>query len=398
MIRQLERRLRLGMVGGGPGAFIGGVHRIAARLDDRYELVAAALSSSPEKSRSAGSQLRIPRVYGDYREMARMEAQHPEPIDIVAIATPNSTHFPIAKEFLDAGFHVICDKPMTTKLDDARKLCDLVRTTDLIFGVTYTYSGYPMIRQAREMIAEGELGRIRSVQVEYAQDWLATSVETYGSKQAEWRTDPEKSGPGGCLGDIATHAYHLACFTTGLSPTEIAAEISTFVPGRKLDDHVQAILRFEGGAVGGLWASQVAVGNDNRLVLRVYGERGGICWTHDQPNNLEVALLGEPTRRIVRGGPGVGLLSSEATRIPSGHPEGFLEAFAQLYSDIAEQVTARLEGRLPRTSSLLVPDVTDGAHGVQFIEAALRSSRNNSEWERLGRIVRIPADSYEAYK
>lgn len=377
MSTTLNRRLRLGMVGGGPGAFIGAVHRIAARIDDKYELVAASLSSSAEKTRAAAADLHIARPYGSFQEMAEAEGKREDGIDVVAIVTPNSTHHAIAKAFLKAGIHVICDKPMTTTLADAEDLQREVERTGLLFGLTHTYTGYPMVRQMREMCAAGELGKLRMIQVEYAQDWLATPVD---NKQAEWRTDPAVSGPGGCLGDIATHAFQLACFTSGLRPTEIAAELSTFVPGRRVDDNVQAMLRFEGGAKASLWTSQVAIGNENYLRLRLYGEKAGLSWEQENPNYLYFSPLGQPTQRITRGGATTGKAAAYATRIPSGHPEGYLEAFAQLYRDMAEQITARLEGRAADPQTLNLPGVDDGVHGLKFIDAVITSSKSGSAW------------------
>lgn len=368
------------MVGGGPGAFIGAVHRTAARLDDRYELVAAALSSDPEKSLAAAQELHVPRAYGSFAEMAREEARRPDRIDAVAIVTPNNTHHAIARAFLEAGIHVICDKPLTTTLEDAEDLSATVQRTGLIFGLTHTYVGYPLVRQAREMVLAGELGAIRMIQVEYAQDWLSTPLEATGSKQADWRTDPARSGPAGCLGDIGTHAFHLACFTTGLRCTELAADLTTFVPGRRLDDNVQLMLRFAGGAKGSLWASQIAVGEENHLHLRIYGEKASLAWEQQNPNYLRFTPLGEQPRIITRGGPGVGAAAQYATRIPAGHPEGYYEAFAQLYTDLAEQITARIEAREPDARSLLVPGVKDGVVGIQFIQTVLDSDRNASAW------------------
>jgi len=371
------------MVGGGPGAFIGAVHRTAARLDDRYELVAAALSSDSEKSLAAAKDLYIPRAYKSFSEMAAGEAAREDRIDAVAIVTPNHMHYPVAKEFLNAGIHVICDKPLTTTIEDAVELSKIVARTGLIFGLTHTYMGYPMVRQAREMVLGGELGAVRMIQVEYAQDWLTTAVEVSGMKQADWRTDPARSGPGGCLGDIGTHAFHLACFTTGLTCQEIAADVSTFVPGRRVDDNVQVMLRFSGGAKASLWASQVAPGNENNLRLRIYGEKAGLSWSQENPNYLTFTPLGEQPRLITRGGPGTGAAATWATRIPAGHPEGYFEAFAQIYTDIAEQITARIEGRAAEPSSLLIPGVDDGVNGVRFINAALDSSRRGSAWTPL---------------
>lgn len=375
-----NRRLRLGMVGGGPGAFIGAVHRIAARLDDRYDLVAAALTSDPERNLPAAKELQIPRGYRTFEKMAADESKHPDGAEVVSIVTPNHLHYAPAKAFLEAGIHVICDKPLTTTLQNALELAEIVKRTGLVFGLTHNYTGYPMVRQAREMVQAGELGPIRIIQVEYVQDWLATPLERTGQKQAEWRTDPARSGPGGSLGDIGTHAYNLACFVTGLSCEQVAADVSTFVPGRRLDDNVHMLLRFSQGAKGSLWATQIAPGNENNLQLRVYGEKAGLSWRQEDPNELIFTPLGEPRRSIRRGGAGTGPAAAHATRIPNGHPEGYLEAFAQLYTDLAEQIGAKIEKRAPNPDSLLVPGVADGIEGVRFIEAALKSSQRASAW------------------
>lgn len=380
-----RRRLRLGMVGGGPGAFIGAVHRIAARLDDRYELVAAALSSDREKSLAGAKELNIPRAYGSFQEMATSEAKLPDGIEVVSIVTPNHMHHAPAKAFLEAGIDVICDKPLTTTLEDALDLAKTVTRTGLVFGLIHNYTGHPLVRQAREMVAAGELGPIRLVQVEYVQDWLSTPLEKTGQKQAGWRTDPARSGPGGSLGDIGTHAYNLACFVTGLTCEKIAADVSTFVPGRRLDDNVHMMLRFSSGAKGSLWASQVAPGNENNLRLRVYGEKAGLEWHQENPNELSFTPLGQPKQVIRRGSAGTGRAAAHATRIPSGHPEGYLEAFAQLYNDLAEQIVSRREKRAPDPLSLLAPTVEDGVEGVRFIKTALESSRNGSEWTAISR-------------
>ena len=385
MKEKLTRRLRLGMVGGGPGAFIGAVHRIASRIDDKYELVAASLSSDPERTRSAAAELHIARPYASFEEMAKAEAAREDGIDLVAIVTPNATHYAIAKAFLDAGINVMCDKPMTTTLADAEDLAAEVKSTGLLFGLTHTYAGYPMVRQMREMVAAGELGPIRMIQVEYAQDWLAKPVE---NKQAEWRTDPARNGPAGALGDIATHAYHLACFTSGLQAVEIAADLTTFVPGRRVDDNVQAMLHFESGAKASLWASQVAAGEENYLRLRIYGDKAGLSWEQENPNYVRFAPLGEPARTISLGGAALGAsglskAAMYATRVPSGHPEGYLEAFAQLYRDMAEQITARLEGREPDPLAMSLPGVEAGVSGLRFIEATIASSKSNSAWTPL---------------
>jgi predicted dehydrogenase len=382
---RMNRRLRLGMVGGGPGAFIGAIHRIAARMDDRFELVAGALSSDPERSRAAALDLHVgpERAYGNFAEMAAAEARRPDRIDAVSIVTPNHAHFGPAKAFLEAGIHVICDKPLATTVEDALALAEMVRRSGLIFGLTHNYTGYPLVRQAREMIEAGELGQIRVVQVEYAQDWLTTAVEATGQKQAVWRTDPAQSGPAGSLGDIGTHAYNIACFVTGLQCEQVAADVSIFVPGRRLDDNVHTLLRFEGGARGMLWASQVAAGSENNLRLRVYGEKAGLEWGQENPNYLRFMPYGKPPMTISRAGAGATASAKHASRIPSGHPEGYLEAFAQLYADLAEQMEARNEGRAPRASSLLVPGVEEGVAGVRFIGAVLESSRQDSAWVKL---------------
>ncbi|WP_047497188.1 Gfo/Idh/MocA family protein [Terriglobus sp. TAA 43] len=380
---KLQRRLRLGMVGGGPGAFIGAVHRMAARLDDRFELVAAALSSDPEKSKSFAKEIHVPRAYGSYQEMAEAEAKHPEPIDVVAIVTPNSTHYPVAKAFLNAGIPVMCDKPMTMTVDEAEDLAAIVHKSGLTFGLTHTYSGYPMVRQMREMILDGALGKIRMINVAYVQGWLSTPVEQTGAKQAEWRTDPTKSGKGGALGDIATHAYHIALFTTGLKAESIAADVTTFVPGRRLDDNVQAMIRFEGGAKASLIASQIAAGIENDLTLRIHGELGSFEWHQENPNYLIHSPLNDAPRTITRGGPTAGPWAVYSTRVPSGHPEGYLEAFGQLYKDLAELLAAKLEDREPNPISKLLPDVQDGVRGMRFIDAVLASSENGSAWTKL---------------
>jgi predicted dehydrogenase len=378
----IRRKLRLGMVGGGPGAFIGGVHRIAARLDGHYDLVAGAMASDPARAKAAAISLGInpDRAYGTFEDMVAGEKGRADRIDAVAIVTPNFAHYAAAKAFLESGFHVICDKPVTTSLATARALAETVESTGQIFGLTHNYTGYPMVRQAREMIAAGEVGEVRVVQVEYAQDWLSTPLELTGQKQAEWRTDPARSGPAGCLGDIGTHAYHLAAFITGLQCREIAADLSIFVPGRRLDDNVHVMLRYGEGARGMLWASQVAPGNENNLRLRVYGERGAIAWHQEDPNYLHFTPLGEPPRLIRRNGAGANAVAAHASRIPAGHPEGYLEAFAQLYADLAEQMTARIENRSPDPMSLLVPDIAAGVAGMRFIEGALESARRNSAW------------------
>lgn len=379
------RRIRLGMVGGGRDAFIGKVHRIAARLDDHFVLVAGALSSDAERAQQSGIDLRLAaeRTYVDYMEMARSEAMRRDGIEAVSIVTPNDSHFAIAKAFLESGMHVICDKPLTTDSADAETLVKLAAAKDRILAVTYNYSGSPLIRQARAMVAEGILGNIRLVNVEYVQEWLSSALENTGQKQAAWRTDPARSGVGGCIGDIGTHAFHLACFVTGLDIEELSAELSTFVHGRRLDDNAQVLLRFKGGARGSLWASQVAPGNENSLRLRVYGERGGLEWHQEAPNRLLHTPLGESTRVITRAGAGANAAAERATRIPSGHPEGYLEAFATIYAEVAAAIRARSQDR-PPSPEITFPTGDDGLAGVRFVEAAVASSRNGAAWTRFG--------------
>ena len=374
------RRLRLGMVGGGEGAFIGGVHRIAARLDDQFELVAGALSSDPDRAASSAATLRIApeRSYADFRAMATAEAGLPDGIDVVAIVTPNHLHHAPARAFLDAGIDVICDKPLARTLAEAEDLVGAVSTSGRVFVLTYNYTGYPMVRHAREMIRAGALGAIRIVQVEYLQDWLSTALEASGHKQAAWRTDPERSGAGGALGDIGTHAFNLAEFVTGLSCEAVAAELTAFVPGRRLDDNANMLLRFAGGARGSLWCSQVAPGHENGLRLRVYGEAGSIEWTQEHPNQLRHAPLGQSPLVLSRGGPGAGVAAAQATRLPAGHPEGYLEAFAQIYRDAAQLIRAHRDGVQPPAECALLPGVADGLRGLRFVAACVKSNIGGS--------------------
>lgn len=379
-----EPRIRLGMVGGGSGAFIGAVHRIAARIDDHYELVAGALSSTPEKSRQSGAELGLDpaRTYDDFKSMAIREAKLKNGIEAVAIVTPNHMHYPAAKEFLRRGIHVICDKPLTSNLSDAKKLLKIAKESDALFVLTHNYTGYPMVRQAREMVGNGELGEIRIVQVEYPQDWLAEPIEQTGQKQAAWRTDPKQSGAGGSTGDIGTHAYNLASFVTGLELEELAADVHTFVPGRQLDDNAHVMLRFAGGAKGMLWCSQVATGHENGLKLRVYGTKGGIEWVQADPNYLWFTELGKPRQLITRNGAGSNAASARVSRIPSGHPEGYLEGFATIYSEAARAIHAKRQGK-PVDPDVIYPTVEDGVKGVAFVEACIASSKRNGAWIKL---------------
>ncbi|MET0168958.1 MAG: Gfo/Idh/MocA family oxidoreductase [Aliihoeflea sp.] len=376
--------IRLGMVGGGKDAFIGAVHRIAARLDGEYQLVAGALSSTPQRALESGRALGLDdkRIYGSYRDMASREARLKDGIEAVAIVTPNHMHYPIAREFLKRGIHVICDKPLTSTLADARKLEKLVGESDALFVLTHNYTGYPMIRQAREMIANGDIGDIRVVQAEYAQDWLTEAAEDSGSKQAAWRTDPAQSGAGGSIGDIGTHAFNLLSFVTGLQTEELAAELHRFVPGRRVDDNAHILLRFEGGARGMLWSSQVAPGCENGLKLRVFGDKGGIEWCQEEPNKLWFTPFGEPKRLITRNGAGAGAAAARVSRIPPGHPEGYLEGFANIYAEAARAIRAKQAG-IKLSADVVYPTVADGVDGLKFIDACVRSSAKNGSFVKL---------------
>ncbi|MCI5078607.1 Gfo/Idh/MocA family oxidoreductase [Oricola sp.] len=377
----MGKRIRLGMVGGGRDAFIGGVHRIAARIDDRYELVAGAFSSTPEKSKASAADLGVApnRAYGDYKEMAKREARLKDGIEAVAIVTPNHMHFPVAREFLKRGIHVICDKPLTATLADAHRLAKAARSADALFVLTHNYTGYPMVRQARDMVAREELGAIRLVQVEYAQDWLSERIEETGQKQAGWRTDPARSGLGGSTGDIGTHAFNLASFVSGLELESLCADLDSFVEGRQLDDNGHVLMRFAGGAKGMLWCSQVAPGNENALKLRIYGEKGGLEWAQEEPNRLWHTSLGEPKRLLTRGGAGATDAAARVSRIPGGHPEGYLEGFANVYTEAAEAIAARRDGR-PVPEEVMFPGIEDGVAGVAFVAACVESSKRGGRW------------------
>lgn len=378
-----NKRIRLGMVGGGNDAFIGGVHRIAARIDDRYELVAGALSSTPEKSAESAEVLGIPRSYGSFVEMAEAEAAREDGIEAVSIVTPNHVHFAAAQAFLERGIHVICDKPLTSTIEDAVKLEAAVADSDALFVLTHNYTGYPMIRQARSMIAAGDLGDIRVVQAEYPQDWLATPMEQEGLKQAEWRTDPNRSGVGGSVGDIGTHAHNLACFVSGLSVESLAADLQAFGAGRTLDDNAHVMLRFGGGARGMLWSSQVATGNENALKLRIYGTKGGIEWSQEDPNYLWFTPIGEAKRLLTRGGAGANDAAAAVSRIPGGHPEGYLEGFATIYNDAADAIRAVQSGRSRDDVMGQLPGITAGMAGMSFINACVTSSAKDAAWVKL---------------
>jgi predicted dehydrogenase len=377
-------RIRLGMVGGGKDAFIGAVHRIAARIDGAFELVAGALSSTPERARESGRALGLAedRVYDDFAAMAKREARLRDGIEAVAIVTPNHMHAAPAREFLKRGIHVICDKPLTATLPEAKRLAKAAAEADALFVLTHNYTGYPMVRQARAMVRDGALGPLRVVQVEYAQDWLSTPLEASGSKQAGWRTDPKQSGAGGSTGDIGTHAFNLASFVTGLRLKSLAADLQRFVPGRQLDDNGHVLMRFEGDARGMLWCSQVAPGNENALRLRVYGEKGALEWAQEEPNLLWHTTLGEPKRLLTRGGAGAGPAAQRVSRTPAGHPEGYLEGFANIYAEAARAINARRAGQ-PVPEDVLFPTVEDGVAGVAFVDACVRSSARNGAWVTL---------------
>ena len=377
-------RIRLGMVGGGQGAFIGAVHRIASRIDDQYELVAGALSSQRQRAVASALELGIARdrAYGDFEEMAKAEARRPDGIEVVAIVTPNYMHAPPAKAFLKAGIHVICDKPLALNVAEAKELVRLAKRSGKIFALTHNYTGYPMIRQARAMIAAGELGEIRVVQAEYAQDWLTERIEATGQKQADWRTDPKRSGAGGALGDIGTHAYNLLCFVTGLTLDSLCADLTSFVKGRRLDDNDNILLRFKGGAKGMLWASQVAPGNENGLTLRVYGTKGGLSWRQEDPNVLWFSPFQQQPRKITRGGHGSGPEAARLSRVPSGHPEGYLEGFANIYTEVARAIRAARTGAA-LDPAVTFPTVEDGLAGMQFIDAAVKSNGKGATWVKV---------------
>ena len=378
-------RIRLGMVGGGQGAFIGAVHRLAARMDDQYEFVAGALSADAKKARASGAELGLApdRIYTDFREMAKAEAKRADGIEVVSIVTPNHVHVPAALAFIEAGIHVICDKPLALNLKEAKQLEKaLAKHPHVIFALTHNYSGYPMIRQAKAMVKAGELGEIRLVQGEYPQDWLTTALEKTGQKQAAWRTDPKRSGAGGCVGDIGTHTYQLMCDVSGLSANELSADLTTFVKGRALDDNVHVMLRFNNGARGMIWASQVAPGNENGLKLRVYGTKGGLEWTQADPNYLWYTPFGEPKRLITRGGAGSGPAAGRVTRVPPGHPEGYLEGFANVYTEVARAIKAKRVGK-KADKDVAFPGIADGVAGMAFIEACVTSSGKNGKWTKL---------------
>ncbi|MBA7477881.1 Inositol 2-dehydrogenase/D-chiro-inositol 3-dehydrogenase [subsurface metagenome] len=384
---KLKRKLRMGMVGGGPGAFIGEVHRKASRMDGEIELVAGAFDIDPKKSKKMGRELALDknRVYSDYKEMIRAESKLPlgERVDFVAVTTPNNWHYPIARDFLKAGFHVMCEKPMTITSKEAKQLAALVKKTKRVFGLMHNYTGYPMVKLAKDMVKEKKLGRVRKVVVQYPQGWLATALERTGQMQASWRTDPKQSGAGGCVGDIGTHAANLAEYISGLRITHLCAELTTFVAGRRLDDDCNCLIKFNNGVKGVLHASQVSIGEENNLAIWVHGEKGSVEWHQEHPNYLYFKPPAGPEEVWKRGNPYVAEYSAAAgrnTRLPSGHPEAFLEAFANNYANFCEAVKTVIEGKKPSPLALDFPDVEDGVRGMLFIETVVASSKSKQKW------------------
>ncbi|MCG9130639.1 Gfo/Idh/MocA family oxidoreductase [Candidatus Poribacteria bacterium] len=377
----------MGMVGGGQGAFIGGVHRVAATLDQQIEVVAGCFSRDPENTRTTGAELYLDpnRCYNSYVEMAAAEATLPENerIDFVSIVTPNISHFEIAKTFLDAGFHVVCDKPMTYSLDEAEALVQVVEDSRLVFALTHNYTGHPLVRHARALFADGSMGQIRKVIVEYLQDFLMVPHEKLGQKQAAWRVDPTQSGIGGTMGDVGTHCVNLLEYVTGDPITELCADKSTFLPDRVLDEDVNALLRFEGGGKGVLSISQVATGEENGLTLRVYAEQGAVKWAQENPNYLELYRYGEPRQTLTRGQGYLSEAAAAGARIPTGHPEGYLEAFATIYVGVVEAIRRHIDGDPMETEVYDFPTVYDGLRGMQFIYKAVESCENGSTWVKM---------------
>ncbi len=385
----MSRKIRYGMVGGGRGAFIGAVHRIAAAIDQQVELVCGAFSSDPDRSKASGADLYLPasRCYGSFEEMIKSEAALPadQRMDFISIVTPNHMHFPPAKLALEHGFHVLSDKPATFNLAEAKTLAQLVKKSGLLYGLTHNYTGYPMVKQAREMVANGTLGKIRKVVVEYPQGWLATRLEASDQKQAAWRTDPKRSGAAGCIGDIGTHAENLAEYITGLQISELAADLTSFVKGRKLDDDGNVLLRFKGGAKGVLHSSQISVGEENNLNIRVYGEKGGLEWHQKEPNTLLLKWADQPMQVYRTANGYLGKAALAAGRTPPAHPEGYLEAFANIYKNFATTIRARIEKKKLAKDDLALdyPKIEDGIRGMAFIEAVVASSKKNAAWTKL---------------
>jgi predicted dehydrogenase len=383
----MSRKIRYGMVGGGRGAFIGAVHRIAANIDGQIELVCGAFSSDPEKSKASGGDFFLPsdRCYGTFEEMIQKEKALPadQRMDFISIVTPNHMHFPPAKMALENGFHVLSDKPATFDLAESKQLAEIIKKTGLLYGLTHNYTGYPLVKEARALVKSGKLGKIRKVVAEYPQGWLATRLEESGQKQAAWRTDPKRSGAAGCVGDIGTHAENLAEYITGLKISELAADITAFVEGRLLDDDANILLRFEGGAKGVLHCSQISVGEENNLNIRVYGEKGGLEWHQNEPNTMILKWLDKPMEIYRTSNGYLGSAAAAASRTPPAHPEGYLEAFANIYKNFANHIRARIAGSEPDSVALDYPKIEDGIRGMAFIEAVVNSSKNNAAWTKL---------------
>jgi predicted dehydrogenase len=377
----------MGMIGGGKGAFIGAVHRIAANLDGEIELVCGAFSSDRERSKESGAALYLPphRVYGTYEEMILAEKQLPEGerMDFVSIVTPNHVHFAPAKMAMENGFHVVLDKPATFNLQEAIELRKVMETTGSLFCLTHTYTGYPMVKEARQIVSSGKLGKIRKIYVEYPQGWLSAYLEVTDYKQAQWRTDPTRSGIAGCMGDIGTHAFNMAEYVSGLKVTKICADLHTLVPGRKLDDDGAVLLRFENGASGHLFATQVAAGEENNVKVRVYGELGGVEWQQEIANTLQVKWFEKPTEILRTGNSYLGSYARHNSRVPPGHPEGYLEAFANIYRNFALTLRAKMEGRTPEAAWLDFPGIEEGIRGMRFIEKVVESGKSEMKWTEL---------------
>jgi predicted dehydrogenase len=385
----MNRKLRMGMVGGGTDAFIGAIHRLAALMDNQIELVCGCFSVNPEISKSSGKLYFLPenRVYETYQEMFEKEAKLPEGerMDFVSIVTPNFVHFNPAIMALENGFHVVLDKPITFTLEEALKLKEKIAETGLTFALTHTYSGYPAVKHAKQMIADGKLGKIRKVFVEYPQGWLSSKLEDTGNPQASWRTDPKRSGKAGCMGDIGTHAHHLAEYMTGLRVTELCAELNVFVPNRLLDDDGACLLRFDNGAKGVLMATQIAAGEENAIRIRIYGDKGGLDWFQHEPNTLTVKWMGQPMQVLRVGTSLDSSIAAHNTRTPGGHPEGYLEAFANIYRNFALTVRARANGEKPTPEMLDFPGVDDGIRGMQFIDTVVKAGYDDEmKWVKFG--------------
>lgn len=380
---ELNRKIRYGMVGGGPGAFIGEVHRMAAALDGKIELVAGSFSSDFEKTKMKGEELNIDknRLYKSYVEMAKKESSLPEAerIDFVTVATPNHLHFDVCKTFIEAGIHVVCDKPLTNTIENAEKLCELVEQHGVIFALTHNYTGYPMVKEARHMVNTGKLGKLRKIVVEYPQGWLSEPIEKEGAKQAVWRTDPDRAGVSSVVADIGSHAENLVKYITGLKMEELFADINTFVKGRELEDDANMLIHYEGGVRGVLYTSQISIGEENDLNIRIYGDEAALEWSQENPNYLHVKYADRPEEIYKRGNTYLSKEANYASRIPPGHPEGFIEAFANIYSNVADVISARIQDREPDPESWDFPTVQDGAEGVNFIHKAIESGKKR-EW------------------